>query len=145
METDERLVYPENGRTPEYTKQLEEINEAGNCPFCPENLKQYKKEPIIREGTYWLVTAVDFPYEGAKGHYMFIAKEHLTDKRQLRRHAQLELFEHIFWLEETYGLKNHTLIFRSGGPDTGATVAHLHAQLVSAKSNLEKPIITRIG
>ncbi len=143
--SDTRLVYPENARNEEYRRQLEEILAAGVCPFCPEHLGTYKSEPIIIEGLFWRVTKVDphvsYEKSGALGHIMLVCRFHVRFETELTIEAMAEFHEFKRRITKELGLPHCTLIMHEGGPATGQTVAHLHAQLVSAG---EEPILTRV-
>src|SRR5258706_13991536 len=45
---------------------MQEIEKQGHCPFCRENLDKYHKNPILKEGKYWLLTENQWPYEHVK-------------------------------------------------------------------------------
>ncbi len=142
INADTRLVYPENAKSEAYRTYLEEIEAAKECPFCEAYLMKWKKIPPIKTGKYWLVVPLDFPHENADVHFMFIAKKHVTDIDELPTKAENELFRLRRWLKKKYKLKYGTILMRSGGPETGQTVTHLHAQLVKAKKGVI--VLTRI-
>jgi len=135
-----RYVFPENGRTPEYRTQLEEILSTGLCPFCPENLARWKREPVILEREHWRIAHNDHPYTNALFHLVLIPRKHVETARELSPEAKLELFDIKDWAEETCKMP-FTLIMRPSSKESGASVAHTHAHLVAAGA---EPVITRI-
>lgn len=145
------FVNPENtGYRPQeaYSKVISDIQKDGVCPFCPENLSKYHKNPIIKEGAYWLLTSNMYPYEGAKYHVLIIHKKHIENFAEITPEAWVELKSFI----EEFGKENNipggTFLMRFGGTAyTGASVSHLHANFVSpdGEDKNRKPIITRIG
>jgi diadenosine tetraphosphate (Ap4A) HIT family hydrolase len=143
----EPFVNIQNGtRTPEYTNILTQIEMDAVCPFCPDHLRKYHKPPIVKEGTYWVVTPNMYPYENALHHLLFIARRHVTDTKELTTDEWAELHVLIQWIVEHYpDIDFGTFIMRTGDTQkTGATVKHLHAQFVVG-GNPDKPVITRVG
>ena len=135
----------ENSRTDVQREIMERIQRDGVCPFCRENFETYHTKPILFETEYWIVTENAWPYENTKQHFLFVAQEHVTAPSQLKDAAWSDLKESIVRLEREYDVVQGTLLMRFGdSKTTGATVDHLHAQLVVAESS-EKPIRTRIG
>jgi diadenosine tetraphosphate (Ap4A) HIT family hydrolase len=137
-----RYVFPENARNPEYRAQLEEILATGLCPFCPENLGRWKREPIINEAKHWRVSNSDHPYTNAKVHLLLIPRSHEETSRTLSPEAKLELFDLKDWAEEKYGLPL-TLLMRPSSEISGASVAHSHAHFIASDKDLG-PVIARI-
>jgi diadenosine tetraphosphate (Ap4A) HIT family hydrolase len=134
-----------NARVPEQVASMERIERDGVCPFCPEHLKKYHEPPIVKEGMYWVVTPNMYPYDNTAHHFLFIAKEHLTDSTELTPEAWAELQELMKWLITEYRIESCTMLMRSGDMSkTGATVLHLHAQFIVGKDK-DKPILTRVG
>jgi len=145
------FVNPENtAHRPDqtYGKVINQIKGDNVCPFCPENLEKYHKNPILKDGNYWILTESMYPYEGAKYHLLIIHKKHIESFGEISQEA----WEEIRYLTESFlrekNIPGGTLIMRFGDTThTGATVSHLHAQLVSpdGKNKDRKPIITRVG
>ncbi|MEX2436773.1 MAG: hypothetical protein WD471_01255 [Candidatus Paceibacterota bacterium] len=147
----DKFVNEENtkqrGRTAdEYSKVIEKIEKDGVCPFCSEQLNKYHKNPIIEVTKYWLVTENMYPYDGARVHLLFIHKEHISSLREINSKAWEELQLLSKRMIDKYEIKGGTLFMRFGDTNfNGASVSHLHAQLVTPHKNNEKPILTRIG
>jgi len=131
-----------------YGKVIEQIKKDAVCPFCPENLAKYHKNPIVIDGKYWLLTNNLYPYEGAKFHALLIHKEHIVLFDQITEEAWSELRAVIKQFTEERNIPGGALVMRFGNPAyTGASVQHLHAQLVSpdGEDKDRKPIVARIG
>jgi diadenosine tetraphosphate (Ap4A) HIT family hydrolase len=131
-----------------YGGVIQQIKQDGVCPFCPDSLRKYHTNPILREGSFWLATDNLYPYAHAKHHILFIHKEHIGHLTLLSREAWDELYEFLHWAIRERSIPGGTFVFRFGDTAyTGASVAHLHANLVSADGTDKnrEPIMTRIG
>jgi ATP adenylyltransferase len=131
-----------------YGKVIEKIQKDNVCPFCPENLSKYHKNPILKEGKYWLLTNNMYPYEGAKYHAILIHKSHITSVAEISADAWAELKTLTDWFIKEKNIPGGALLLRFGDTAyTGASVSHLHAQLVSPDGEKKdrKPIRARIG
>ncbi len=121
----------ENARLDEQRQVMREIIDADHCPFCRENLEKYHKEPILREGEYWLVTKNQWPYNFTRVHLLFIYKTHVTHLPEMAPAAGQELIELAQWAQAEYDVPGGGLAMRFGDTDHSAgTVAHLHAQFL---------------
>ena len=131
-----------------YKNVIKKIIADGVCPFCPKNLKKYHKRPIIKTGAHWILTDNMYPYKGALHHLLLIHKKHIEHVSRLSPAAWKELQMLIDFITKKRRIKGGTLLIRFGEPAyTGASVTHLHANLISpdiAKKN-RQPIMTRVG
>lgn len=133
-----------------YQSVIAQIAEDGVCPFCPEYLAKYHRNPII-EKRYWLLTDNMYPYKPSKVHRLIIHKKHVAHINELPTEAWVELLEIL--REETARGKvpGGTLMIRFGDTKyTGASVVHLHANLVQSDPDDQsydktKGLTTRIG
>lgn len=124
-----------NARLDEQRQVMEEILKRGLCPFCPEHLQKFHKNPVLRGTAHWFLTENQWPYENTKVHLLAIYKHHAESLSELDSRAGEELLALAQWTEQTYKLSGGalTLGMRFGDPGaSGATVRHLHAQFVSA-------------
>jgi ATP adenylyltransferase len=130
-----------------YGNVIQQIQKDGVCPFCPEQLLKYHKNPILKDGKYWLITENMYPYKGAVHHFLIIHKIHISHMNEISPEAQHELFEINNWLFETYKILGGTFVMRFGDSKyTGASVTHLHAHIiVSDGSQNREPILARVG
>lgn len=131
-----------------YRKVIEQIQSDAVCPFCPNQLTKYHKNPIIKEGALWTLTTNMYPYKNAKYHFLLILKSHKTDTKELSKEEWSELHEHINWLTETNNIPGGSFMMRCGDTSmTGASVTHLHAHLITPDFNNpeREPIMARLG
>lgn len=120
-----------NSREEDQTEVMKEIVASEQCPFCAENLRKYHKEPILKEGQYWLVTKNQWPYKHTKQHLLIIYKEHGVCLNDLDPAAGAELFTFLKELETEYDVQGGGFSMRFGDTDYSAgTVNHLHVQFV---------------
>src|SRR3989344_4824059 len=131
-----------------YKNVIKRISDDGVCPFCPEYIKKYHKNPIIKSGRYWALTNNMYPYEGAKYHMLLIHKKHIENIADVSKGAWAELQSMMNAFVKTKRIKGGSFLMRFGETShTGASVTHLHANLVSpdGEDKNRKPIITRIA
>lgn len=127
----QKFVDIENSRYDDQRQVMEQIVAAGHCPFCLENLRQYHKQPFIKETPHWIVTHNQWPYQHTKYHFLLILKSHKENLSELDAEEGAELFEILKWLDENYDLPGGGLAMRFGDTDYSAgTVKHLHAQFI---------------
>jgi ATP adenylyltransferase len=144
-------VQLENARKEEQIKVMEQIIKDGVCPFCEENLEKYHPRPILFKTKHWIVTENAWPYDMAKKHFLLIAKRHIENSRDLLMCEWADIGSLMKKLEKEHLLDHGTLLMRFGDMSkTGATVRHLHIQLV--QSDPDHPeydpgvgILTRVG
>lgn len=125
-----------NARTEQQRGVMEAIATDGDCPFCPEHLAKYHKNPIIRTGENWLLTANQWPYENTRVHMLAIAAYHVETLDGLKTGAFEELGDHMRWATREYAVKAGGVAMRFGDTSlTGASVSHLHAHLIVPDPN----------
>ena len=131
-----------------YRKIIRKISKDGICPFCPKNLKRYHKRPIIKTGRYWILTDNMYPYPGAKHHILLIHKTHIETILDISPMGWSELASFAQSEAKKRAIAGGTFYIRFGNTSyTGATVTHLHANLISPDITKKprKPIFTRVG
>lgn len=120
----------DNSRVDEQRAVMRQIVAEGHCPFCAENLHKYHKQPILKDGKYWLVTHNQWPYEHTKVHLLAIYKSHAEQLQHLSPEAGAELFQLLAELEQEFGFPGGGVAMRFGDTDYSAgTVNHIHAQI----------------
>jgi diadenosine tetraphosphate (Ap4A) HIT family hydrolase len=127
---------------------MERIIADGVCPFCRENLERYHTKPILAEDPHWILTTNFAPYKGSKHHFLIISALHCVGFWELTPPAQLAFFTILNTARERVGATGGSLIMRWGDTNhTGASVSHLHAQLIIGASREEggEPILTSLG
>lgn len=137
-----------NSREKDQIEVMQKIADESHCPFCEENLRLYHKNPILKDGKYWLVTKNQWPYQHTKHHFLLIYKEHATVLADLAAEAGGELFTMIKELEKEYKFEGGGFSMRFGDTDFSAgTVNHLHVQLVipDAMAKDFEPVKIKLG
>ncbi|MCH7597620.1 HIT domain-containing protein [Patescibacteria group bacterium] len=113
------------------------------------NFLTYHTEIILRRGKYWIVTKNFKPYTGSKIHLLLLHKSHIEHISDLKKEAWYELLSHVTWASKKFKLKGETLLMRYGNTRyNGASVNHLHAQIISGVARTvknAKPIRTVVG
>ena len=122
----------DNAREEEQVQVMQDIAQAGHCPFCEENLRRYHKQPILKETPHWLLTQNQWPYAHTKHHFLVIYRQHAERLSELAPEAGQELFSLAAWVEQEYDLPGGGLAMRFGQTRYSAgTVAHIHVQLLT--------------
>lgn len=151
MNEQSKLLNLENARKKDQLKLMEKITHDGVCPFCQEHLSKYHPKPVLFKTEFWTITENAWPYDFTKKHFLVIYNEHINHNSEISPKGWSEIGLVIKKLEEEYGLKYGTLLMRFGDTKkTGATVTHLHFQLVQSDPSdpdydPKKGLLTRIG
>jgi ATP adenylyltransferase len=133
----------DNARVDEQRAVMKEIINQDHCPFCQENLRLYHKEPILKDGQYWIVTKNQWPYENTKLHLLAIYKSHAERLSELEPEAGTELLKFFAEIEQELQIPGGGFALRFGDTDYSAgTVAHIHAQFIWAE--IETPNFTPV-
>lgn len=144
------FVNPDNSKRGVYAKVIDEIAREKICPFCPEHIHRIHPNPIV-EKNHWLITDNAYPYRPVKQHLLLVHKAHIEHVSELSKEAWDELKAILDELAESKDMKGGALMMRFGDTHfTGASVAHLHAQLVqgdpdSSEYDKTKGVLCRIG
>jgi diadenosine tetraphosphate (Ap4A) HIT family hydrolase len=137
-----------NARKKEQIKIMKKIIIDGCCPFCHDFIDKkkptYHPNPVLMETYFWVVTRNAWPYEHTREHLIFVIKRHIFNPEEMKKEEILDLWNIIKKIKKELKITHSTFLMRSDSTGmTGATVHHLHAQLVVAGS--KKLVITRIG
>lgn len=130
---DNRFINLSSVRREDQKQVMEEIRDQGHCPFCRENLDKYHKNPILKEGKFWLLTENQWPYEKVKHQLLAIYKTHVEHLTELDPESGKELF--AFFSEEAKKrqIPGGGLAMRFGTSidgNYGSSVNHIHAHLI---------------
>jgi ATP adenylyltransferase len=129
---DKQLLNLKNARVKEQLDQMIDLQKKKMCPFCREHFEENHREPILREGKYWLVTKNDYPYEGTKNHVLLVYKKHVSSLEEVSDESMVELLHHFKWVRKKLKLVGGTFALRFGDIHyNGATITHLHAHIIS--------------
>jgi diadenosine tetraphosphate (Ap4A) HIT family hydrolase len=129
-----KYIQLETVRREDQKKVMEEIEKDNVCPFCMDHFLKYHKRPIIKNGTFWVLTENQWPYEKVKHQLLAIYKTHINTISEMDPNAGKELIE--MFAEETKKRKiaggGIAMRFGSnpGGGNYGSSVLHLHAHLI---------------
>ncbi|HCP08716.1 MAG TPA: hypothetical protein DIT25_02890 [Candidatus Moranbacteria bacterium] len=137
-----------NARKEEQIKVMEQIISDGVCPFCHDFVSKekpaYHPNPILLENNSWIATRNAWPYENTKEHLILVIKRHILLPEEMKKEEILDLWDIVNKVKQELKITHSTLLMRSDSTGkTGATVQHLHAQLVVASD--DGIVITRVG
>jgi ATP adenylyltransferase len=125
------LYCMENHRTAEQLAEMERLEAAGLCLFCPDGLRSIARQKILFQTPHWIVTPNEFPYPGARLHLMLVPRQHVGDILDLDADGQAGFWTALGWVRERYDLTYYGLGMRNGDCRyTGATVRHIHAHVL---------------
>ena len=139
MKDENRYINISAVRRDDQKKVMEEIAAQGHCPFCIENLNKYHKNPIIKEGKFWLLTENQWPYEKVKHQLLAIYKTHIEHIKDLDPEAGKELIEMFAGESQKRNMSGGGVAIRFGSSEKGnygSSVLHIHAHLF--EPDLEK-------
>lgn len=137
-----------NARKDEQIAVMKKIISDGVCPFCHDFVAKekpaYHPNPVLIETDFWVVTRNAWPYEHTKEHLVIIIKRHILMPEEMEEEEISDLWNIVKKIKQSLGITHSTFLMRSDSTGmTGATVQHLHAQLVVSAG--EEAVITRIG
>lgn len=137
-----------NARKEKQIAVMKKIIADGVCPFCHDFVGKekpaYHSNPILVETDFWVATRNAWPYDHTKEHLILVIKRHILNPEEMKGEEILDLWNIIKEVKQELGITHSTLLMRSDTTGkTGATVQHLHAQLVVASG--DEPVITRVG
>lgn len=140
MSGENKFINMSSIRREDQKKVMEEIKKEGHCPFCKENLEKYHKNPILKEGKFWILTDNQWPYEKIKHQLLAIYKNHIEHIEEMDPEAGKELLEMFIEESKKRKMKGGGLAMRFGSDpehgNYGSSVLHIHAHLI--EPDLEK-------
>lgn len=115
----------------DYVEVLQRIVDEGNCPFCEEQLPRHHPQPVLWQSDHWTVTTNAWPYKGTRLHFLVVSRTHVERIEELSSGARVAFFEDYDRIMREHGLAGASMLWRSGDMRiTGASVHHLHAQII---------------
>ncbi|KKQ45405.1 MAG: hypothetical protein US63_C0017G0004 [Candidatus Moranbacteria bacterium GW2011_GWC2_37_8] len=137
-----------NARSKEYFDAMRKIIADGVCPFCHDFVEKekpaYHPNAVQAENDSWVATRNAWPYNNTKEHLILVVKRHIKTPEEMTEKEMLEFWDIFKQVKQKLGITHSTFFMRSDSTgETGATVQHLHAQMVV--SGGEGPIMTAIG
>ncbi len=131
--TDNRFISMNAVRREDQRAIMEEIKAQGHCPFCLEHLEKYHKGPILKDGTFWILTENQWPYDKIKHQLLAIYKTHIEHLSEMDPEAGKELIEMFAEESKKRNMEGGGVAIRFGSsPDGnyGSSVLHIHAHLI---------------
>jgi ATP adenylyltransferase len=136
----------ENFRTAGQLAEMERLEAAGVCLFCPEELSRRPGAAEFLRTEHWTVMPNDFPYAGTSLHLLLLPRAHVGDMLDLSPAAQADFFAALDAARQHYGFGHYGLGVRNGDCRyTGATIVHLHAHVVVAPPEPEAVVRMRFS
>lgn len=133
-------------RTDDQRRYMERLEADGICIFCPEHFGDYHREPVEYSGEHWYVTKNDYPYRGARAHYLIVPHRHVRSFDELPDEAGAELWAIKRRLKAQLEPLATALVERSGEMSlNGGSVAHLHTHFVALDSEPEETVRFRVS
>ena len=138
-----------NARKDEQIKVMKQIIADSICPFCHDFVDKeqptYHSKPVLVETDFWVATRNAWPYQNTREHLILVIKRHILMPEEMTKEEILDLWNIITKVKKKLKITHSTLLMRSDSTNkTGATVQHLHAQLVVASEDSDG-IVTKIG
>lgn len=134
------FIHIDNSREEHQKKVMMEIAENKHCPFCPENLDKYHKNPIIKRGRFWTLTDNQWPYNKVKHQLLAIYNTHIEHLSEIENEAGSELIEMFSEESKKRNIPGGGIAIRFGRNDDhgtyGNSVFHIHAHMI--EPDLEK-------
>ncbi|MDP3957865.1 MAG: hypothetical protein Q8Q36_00160 [bacterium] len=138
--------------SPEYLEMLERIERDKVCPFCVDFCQDkpptYHPNQILLGTKWWVATPSVRKYKGAVKQFLFVPKTHVLEPWQLPEEAWANLQFVIREVTKMENMPAAAFLMRFGDTDyTGASVVHLHANLIMGVSREEgtEPLLAYIG
>jgi ATP adenylyltransferase len=136
----------ENYRTDDQLARMRELEAAGVCLFCPDELGRHPGAAGFLHTGHWTVLPNDFPYAGTRLHLLLVPRAHVADLLDLDPAGRADFFAALDAARERFGFGHYGLGVRNGDCRyTGATIAHLHAHVVVAPPEPETAVRMRFS
>jgi diadenosine tetraphosphate (Ap4A) HIT family hydrolase len=134
------LYCRENARTPEQRAEMDRLDAAGVCLFCPEHLTTHPRQRVLFSTSHWHATPNEFPYQGTSLHLLLVPHQHVSDFLELPEAARNDFWVALAELAKRYDLRSYALVSRNGDPRrNGATITHLHAHVLVTSEAPDAP------
>jgi diadenosine tetraphosphate (Ap4A) HIT family hydrolase len=135
-----------NVRGPDQLAEMQRLEDAGICLFCPDGLQGHTRNEIVHQTAHWTVTPNAFPYPGTRLHLLLVPHQHAGDLLDLDPDARADFWTALAWVRDNYGLSYYGLGVRNGDCRyTGATVTHMHAHVLVGDPDAEVPVRFRFS
>lgn len=143
---DKALYHLPAARGEEQLSRMEELERDGVCIFCPEHFATFNRGPVEIVGEHWYVTKNDYPYIGARAHYLIVSNLHVRSFDELPDDAGAELWALKRELKQRLAPLAVATVERSGDMRyNGGSVAHLHVHFVALDDNPESTVRFKVS
>jgi ATP adenylyltransferase len=130
-----------NYRTAEQLAEMERLEAAGTCLFCPASLRAHETQRVLFETGHWAVTPNEFPYQGTALHLLVVPHRHAGDLLDLSDAELADFWTALRRIRERFALTHYGLGVRNGDCRyTGATIAHVHAHVLVSDPASDTPV-----
>lgn len=129
-----------NARTPDQLAEMERLDAAGVCLFCPEGLARNGGQQILFSTRHWTVTPNHYPYPGTSLHLLLIPHQHAGDLLDLGDESRADFWAALAEVAQRHRLDHYGLGVRNGDCRyTGATIHHVHAHVLVGSGDEDAP------
>ena len=135
----------DNNRTVEQLTEMQRLEAAGICLFCPGALRGHDRQRVKFETEHWAVTPNEYPYKGTKLHLLVVPHKHASDMLDLDDESLGDFWNALKMIRERFDLTHYGLGIRNGNCSfTGATISHVHAHVLVGDPALNPEIPVRM-
>lgn len=127
------FYYLGNSRNAEQRAEMQRLEAAGACLFCPGHLESGGEQRVLwhTPASSWSVTENRYPYRGTKVHLLLIPALHVSDLLALPEDVLADFWVALRWVQDNYALEFYGLGVRCGDCRyTGGTIQHLHVHVI---------------
>jgi ATP adenylyltransferase len=141
-----RLYCMSNHRTAEQLAEMQRLEAAGICLFCPGSPRDdVRQREVVWESRHWTVLPNDFPYQGTMLHLLVVPHKHVNDMLDLDAESLSDFWDVLTVIRERFNLGHYGLGVRNGDCSfTGATIAHVHAHILVGDPTSEPEVPVRM-
>ncbi|MGI8667907.1 MAG: HIT family protein [Jatrophihabitans sp.] len=140
------LYHFEHARSEQQLQDMQQLQEAGICIFCPQHLRQEAGQRVLWESEHWILTPNKFPYSSARLHLLLVPHAHVTDVLDLPPAAQQDFWSALGHVRTYYELAYYGIGIRNGDPaHTGGTIAHVHVHVLVADPAADRSLRMRFS
>jgi ATP adenylyltransferase len=134
-----------NHRTADQLVEMQRLEAAGICLFCPGALREHSRQRVEWETRYWSVTPNEFPYKGTRIHLLVVPHKHVNDMLDLDDESLVDFWNALRLIRKELDLDHYGLGVRNGDCSfTGATIAHVHAHVLVGDETLDPEVPVRM-
>lgn len=127
-----------NSRSEKQKQKMIFLEKNKICIFCDLNLLQEEQKVVIKNENFYVVEN-QFPYEGAKNHFLIIPFKHVDSFDSFSVEELIDFKKIVSQLVEEKKLLHYSLTARNGDTRfTNASIKHFHMHMISGFEDPEK-------